>query len=211
MELTPVPRRTSRLGRVPLVAAGAIVVAVILMQVLPLALGLQRFVVTSDAMGDSVRRGSLILTRDVPGSQLRPGDIITFVPPGAAGSERVTRRVVNVLGNRIHTGGDRTGTDPWTLSADTEPRARMMVQVPYVGYPFVGELGRWIWLLAAVPLAAVLLALLADREHERAVEQARRDREALAVPGPRDDDPWEHPWEQPQQQHEQQAQEQATR
>lgn len=187
MELTPVPRRTSRLGRVPLAAAAVFVGVVVFMQMVPLALGLQRYVVTGDAMGDSVPRGALVLTRDVPGSDLRPGDVITFVPPGATTEDRVTRRVISVRDGRIHTGGDRTGADPWTLSGDTGPRARMLFHVPYVGYPFLGELGRWFWLLAAVPLAAVLLALLGDRDRKRALAKERSS-EVRSQPGP---DEWE--------------------
>ena len=166
MELRPVPRRgTRRLGRVWLLGAALVLGVVALLQILPAALGLQRYVVTTDAMGDTLPRGSLVVARTVVTGDLRVGDIITF--PSPEDGQLVTRRVTGVFNDRVITGGDTSGPDPWSLSRDSATRDRMLFHVPLVGYPFIGELGQWVWLVAAVPIAAVLLAVLGDFEHRR--------------------------------------------
>ena len=39
-------------------------------------------------MDGSLGRGSVVLARDVPPTDLRVGDVITFLPPGADPDER---------------------------------------------------------------------------------------------------------------------------
>jgi hypothetical protein len=176
-----VPTRRSLLGRLWLFVAIAVLAPLALLVLLPAALGLQRFVVTSDDLDVSVPRGSLTFAEQVPGVDLAVGDVITFRPPSAhAGAPLVTHRVVSVTPQEIRT-GDRTGPDPWTLSTRGE-RSRVVAHVPYVGYPFLSDVRPTMWvLLASVPMVAVLMALLADlgRARERRRVERRRERERV--------------------------------
>jgi hypothetical protein len=168
MELTPVPTRPSLMGRLWLLVAVAVLAPLVLLVVLPAVLGLQRFVVTSDAVGDTVPRGSLTFAETVSGIDLEVGDIITFRPPhGRSDAALVTRRVVSASSEGIRTKGDGTGTDPWLLPADGD-RSRVVAHVPYVGYPFIGAVRPATWImLASVSMVAVLLAVIADIDRAR--------------------------------------------
>jgi hypothetical protein len=164
MELTPVPARDSSIGRrVWLLVAAAVLAPVVLLVALPTVLGLQRYVASSDAVGDSVPRGSLTFAEEVRGSALRPGDIISFRPPlGPANRPLVTRRVESTTMTGIKTASDTTGTDPWVLPSSGR-WSRVVLHVPYVGYPFIAGLSPAFWLmLASMPTLAVLLAVSAD-------------------------------------------------
>jgi signal peptidase I len=182
MELAPVPTRPSLMGRLWLVVALAALAPLVLLVVVPTMLGLQRYVVTSDALGDSVPRGSLTFAERVPGDDLRPGDVITFHPPSrSAGAALVTRRVVSANDTGIRTEGDLTGTDPWLLSPDID-RSRVIWHIPYLGYPFSGGVRPTIWvMLASVPLVAVLLAVIADLDRARHRRRVTRRQEQLHV------------------------------
>ena len=163
MELTPVLARPSLMGRLwPLVAVAALAPLVLLV-VLPSVLGMERYVVTSDALGNSVPRGSLTFAESVRGTQVEVGDVITFRPPGAgADAPYVTRRVVEDTPEGIRTSGDGTGLDPWVLSP-TSRQSRVVAHIPYVGYPFIAGVRPTMWvMLVSVPLLAVLLAVGAD-------------------------------------------------
>jgi signal peptidase I len=182
MELAPVPIRPSLMGRLWLVVAIAVLAPLVLLVVLPTVLGLERYVVTSDALGDTVPRGSLTFAERVPGSDLRAGDVITFRPPSAPSSAPlVTRRVVAASDSGIRTAADSTGTDPWVLPTDVD-RSRVIWHIPYVGYPFSGGVQPTIWvMLASVPMLAVLLAVVADLDRARQRRRAVRRQEHLHV------------------------------
>ena len=57
---------------------------VVLMILVPAALGLQRYVITGGSMTGTIAKGSVIYSRLTPVGQLKVGDIITFVPPGTS-------------------------------------------------------------------------------------------------------------------------------
>lgn len=182
MELTPVLARPTLMGRLwPLVAVAALAPLVLLV-VLPSVLGLERYVVTSDALGNSIPRGSLTFAESVPATEIEVGDVITFRPPGtAAEAPYVTRRVVKDTPDGIWTSGDGTGTDPWVLS----PRSRqshVIAHIPYVGYPFIAGVRPTMWvMLVSIPLVAVLLAVGADLGRARQRRRNTRRREQARV------------------------------
>lgn len=181
MELTPVPSRRSLMGRLWLFVALALALPLILLVVLPAAFGLQRYVVTSDALGDSVPKGSMTFAEQVPGADLGVGDVITLRPPGVrADSGLVTRRVVSVTPVRIRTADD-TGPDPWTLTTKGD-RARVVAHIPYVGYPFISGVRPTTWVVfASVPMLALVPALLADLRRVRQRRRVLRIRERERV------------------------------
>jgi len=167
VEITPVPHPSPALSRGRVVGALLVIGPVIVLVFLPSVLGLQRYVVADDAMaGDrdgSIGRGSVALTREVPATDLRVGDVITFRPPAPDGLEpgqSVTRRIVAIDDGVAVTRGDGQGyDDPWTLDVTEDTFPRVVLAVPWIGYPFSGEAGQGGWVVLA--LAAILALLLA--------------------------------------------------
>ncbi len=171
MEIAPVPHRSTR-GEWRRLALGLLVLApVVLLVLLPPALGLDRFVVTDRAMDGAVGRGSVVLAREVPPSDLAVGDVITFEPPGGSDGERVTRRIVALSDGAARTEGDVTGAaDPWVVPLGGSSYDRVWLGIPWIGYPFVLDGG---WLLLAL---AFLLSLTAGRRAHPPVAGPSRTR-----------------------------------
>lgn len=145
-----------------------VLVPVVLLVLLPTVLGLDRYVVTDRSMDGSLGRGSVVLAREVPPSDLRVGDVVTFRPPGGGTDARVTRRILVLEDGVARTRADATGrTDPWRLPLDGPSYARVWLGIPWIGYPFVVD-GGWV-LLALVAVAAFVLALAAGRRQARSV------------------------------------------
>ncbi len=161
-----------------LVTAGFALGAVMLV---PAVLGFERYVVTGDSMTGSFDRGSVVLAEIVPVSELRNGDVITFVPPPGEGpAGRVTHRIASIQPGPegsvvVQTKGDANATiDPWLAQLNGPEQARAVAGVPYVGY-VLGALGiREIrMLLIGLPALLVALVILA-RLWRDAGEEARR-------------------------------------
>ena len=173
MEIAPVPHRATR-GEWRRLALGLLVLApVVLLVLLPAVLGLQRYVVTDRSMDGSLGRGSVVLAREVPPTDLEVGDVITFRPPDGSSDERVTRRIVAIKDGVATTQADATGSrDPWTVPLTSASYARVWLGVPWIGYPFVMD-GGWV-LLAVAALAAFVLALATGhRAPEKVVGHSR--------------------------------------
>lgn len=174
MEIAPAPprRRTSPRARMLLVLG--IFGPVTLLALLPTVLGLQRYVVTSDSMSGGIERGSVVFERRVPVGDLRVGDVITYERPSSAGSDGlVTHRIEWIEGAYLQTRGDaEPGPDPWLVPLGQPTMSRVVLSIPYVGYPFVAPIGQSVWLLVLVVPGALLGSLL--------VQDARRARASPA-------------------------------
>lgn len=138
MEIAPVPHRATRSERRRLALGLLILVPVVLLLLLPAALGLDRYVVT-EAVPGGAPRGSVVLARAVPPTDLEVGDVITFRPPGAAPDDQTTRRI---------------GAPAEAAALEGDSYERVVLTVPWVGHPFL--VGGWF-----VPAAGALLAALA--------------------------------------------------
>jgi signal peptidase len=145
------------------VAVGPLVALVLL----PVGLGLQRYVMDSDSMGGAMPRGSLLLERVVPVSDLEVGDVITFdAPSGTPAAGRVTHRIVSIEPQGIRTrGDDRPADDPWVLRPDGPALPRVVLDVPLVGWAYLLFSGVQGWLLALG--SAFVLAFLSRRAERR--------------------------------------------
>ncbi len=93
MELAPVPRRPRLATRGRTLLAVAVFLPITLFALVPAALGLQRYVVADD-VGRGIHRGSLVIERRVPSSDLRVDDVITFRP--ATDRPLITRRILSI-------------------------------------------------------------------------------------------------------------------
>ena len=134
-----------------------------LLALLPVGLGLERYVITGDSMAPAIDRGSVVLERDVPVSDLRVGDVVTFHPPSVFEvSGPVTSRIVAIEAGAARTQADASPhPDPWSLTLDQPTLDRVVLELPYVGYLY--------------------LALRAARAVGRAGRDPRSARSALAV------------------------------
>jgi len=150
---------------------------VVLLLLLPAALGLDRYVVTDASMDGSLGRGSVALARDVPPSDLQVGDVINVRSHGQHG-DRVNRRIVAIRDGAATVAADDGSVDPMTVSL-TGPSSysRIWLGVPWIGYPFVVD-GGWA-VLAAVALAALLLAIAMGRRGQP--KPVRQPRPRLSV------------------------------
>ena len=173
LELEPVPHRQTRGERRRFRLALLVLVPVILMLLVPPALGLDRFVITDGSMDGTLGKGSVALVRAAPAGDLEIGDVITFDEPGPA-KGLVTRRIVSIDGTSATTRGDAlAGVDPWTLQLTDATYPRLLFGVPWVGYPFTGDLGSGGWTLLVL-VAGLALALGAGGSRGRRAASGRR-------------------------------------
>ncbi|WP_341924166.1 signal peptidase I [Nocardioides psychrotolerans] len=154
---------------------------------LPSLMGFQRYVIMGGSMEGTYDLGSVVFEEVVPTSELKVGDVITYVPPAESGiTTLVTHRIVDIDGDFYRTQGDANpGVDPWTfqLTAETQPRA--VAHVPYVGFAFMALADRGTR-MAVIGIPAALIALWSLAELARAVRPSRRDDEQdeIAAPAP---------------------------
>jgi signal peptidase I len=148
------------LGRVALILTVAVLAATYLPS---LALGLQRYVLVGSSMEPSIHRGSLVFDEVVPVRALRRGDVVTYVPPGAA--HPLSHRIVSIAergGRRLFRmrGDNNRVADPGPVTFRRPVQARVKLAIPYVGWVYIAltapEVRRW---LVVVP--ALLLSLWA--------------------------------------------------
>ncbi|TDN91138.1 signal peptidase I [Microbacterium sp. BK668] len=174
------------LGNTAIVIAAVVACAVAALMFVPGLLGFDRYVITGASMSGTFERGTLVLERQVPVSDLEPGDIITYLPPAESGlSELVTHRIVSVEPNPdgsgslvFRTKGDANATvDPWTFTLADVVQPRVEGWIPAVGWAFIALSAPGIRMLAiGVPAAVVALLFLRDLVRT----SRRRDEEAPA-------------------------------
>lgn len=166
MEITTSPHRPAPTPWGRLLALVVILGPVSVLVLLPIGLGLQRYVVTGDSMAgdrpDSISRGSVVLERLTPVDELRVGDVITYRPPPSAHVDgMVTHRVVAVGPDGIWTQGDaEPNPDPWRLQADGGVVPRVAYVVPWVGYAYLALADPVLWTLVAAALAALTVVVV---------------------------------------------------
>jgi len=177
-------------GAVVIAAIVACVVAALMF--VPGLLGFDRYVITGGSMSGTFERGSLVVERQVPVSELRVGDIITYLPPAESGiSELVTHRIVSVepapdgSGSRVfHTKGDANASaDPWTFTLADTVQPRVEGWIPLVGWIFVALSAPGIRMLA-IGVPAGIIALLFLRDLVRAGRRRDEDASAAVEPVP---------------------------
>ncbi|GAA1142360.1 hypothetical protein [Nocardioides aquiterrae] len=166
MEITTSPHRPASTPWGRLVALVVILGPVTVLVLLPIGLGLQRYVMTGDSMDgerpDGIPRGSVVFERPVPVDDLRVGDVITYRPPASAHVDgMVTHRIVAIDHSGIVTQGDALAEpDPWRLQPDGSVVPQVVFSLPWVGYAYLvlGDPVLWLLLLGGAGLLAALLA-----------------------------------------------------
>ncbi|WP_330475470.1 signal peptidase I [Terrabacter sp. C0L_2] len=173
-------RRSARVAGFLGNAAILVLMLLAVAYVLPTVMGYERYVITGGSMTGTYDKGSVVFDKVVPASEVRVGDVITYIPPASSGvTNLVTHRVVSAepgtSGTVYQTKGDANPSiDPWTFTLDRSEQAVVAFDVPHVG---------WVLLYLADPahrklligIPAGLVALLSILE---AVRNARRERAA---------------------------------
>ena len=147
---------------------------------LPSLFGMQRYVITGGSMSGTFEKGSLAFSREVPASQLKVEDVITYLPPAGAGTtDLVTHRIVRITqderGRRVfRTQGDaNAAVDPWTFRLQQPTQPVVQFTVPYAGHALIALADRETrMLLVGGPAALVALFALG----ELVMALARRER-----------------------------------
>ena len=170
MEITPSPHRPAPTPWGRLLALVIVLAPVSILVLLPIGLGLERYVMSGDSMdgGDhGIAQGTVLFERQVPLSEIRVGDVITYRPPVSSGVDgMVTHRVVAVRDGTVITQGDaEPRRDPWVLREDPPNVSRVDFTLPLVGYAYLVVADPGIWALVIV--SAGLLALLLSGEIRR--------------------------------------------
>ena len=158
---------------------------VVLVLLLPAALGLQRYVITGGSMTGTIAKGSLVYARLTPVPDLRQGDIITFTPPDSSGP--VTHRILSIKlqgGKRVfQTKGDfNEASDPWTITFPQPEQARYVFHIPYAGYVLALLSLRLVRMLAiGLPALLIGISLLWSLWVSAGEEARRQDATAPVV------------------------------
>jgi signal peptidase I len=172
LEIAPVPHRSTRSERRKLALGFAVLAPVLLLVLLPSVLGLDRFVVTDRATDGSPGRGSVVLAREVPPTDLAVGDVITFRPAGGDPDERVARRILAIDNGMATTESGGTGAATWAVPLTGSSYTRVWLAVPWIGYPFVLD-GGWLLLTFAALVAFVLSVTAGRRKPPKALRPER--------------------------------------
>jgi len=155
MEITTSPHRPASTPWGRLLALVVILGPVSILVLLPIGLGLERYVMSGDSMDSGaeggIPQGAVVLERRVPVGDLRRGDVITYRPPRSSGVDGlVTHRIVQIGPHGIVTRGDaEPAADPWVLDPQEPTLPRVVHTLPWVGY---------VYLVVFHPVTRVLLA-----------------------------------------------------
>jgi signal peptidase len=159
---------TSLLRTAAVTLAVLAVVAAAAVMLVPVAVGYERYVITSGSMTGTYDTGSVVYARNVPTAELRVGDVITYAPPaGASPTQLVTHRIAQITrgpkGRRVfRTKGDANpAADPWRFELPDAQQARVAFSVPYAGFVFIALAQRNLrMLLIGGPALLVALSVL---------------------------------------------------
>jgi signal peptidase len=186
MEIPTSPHRPTPTPWGRLMVLVVVLAPVSVLVLLPIGLGLQRYVMTGDSMRGGIDRGSVVLERVVPVSDLRVGDVITYRAPASAQHPGlVTHRIVAIGPEGIRTRGDASRSpDPWTLPTPQSTVPRVTFVLPWVGYVYLLLLQPHTWMLVLASLAAFGVLLSSERlRRDRRTGSESRFPEPADAPG----------------------------
>ncbi|MCM3661190.1 signal peptidase I [Georgenia satyanarayanai] len=122
--------------------------------VLPVLIGWQPAVVLSGSMEPAIRTGDVVVTREVPASRLRPGQVLLADAPGEQGSRLLHRfDSTDDDGGLVLRGDANAAPDTLHVAADAVHGVGVL-RVPWVGLPYAWAVqGRYL------PVALTVLGL----------------------------------------------------
>jgi signal peptidase len=155
-------------------SAAAVVVGMSLWATLPRLAGWEPTIIDGGSMEPALRRGDIIMLRDVDAESIAPGAIVTFKDPG--GTERlVTHRVVAVEDDgRVRTRGDANQVDDSTLLDPDQLQGRAVLRIPYAGMPVLwARHGDWPELIGMIGVVLAAYVAASRRRPSRAIRTVR--------------------------------------
>ncbi|GAB3988558.1 signal peptidase I [Nocardioides marmoraquaticus] len=131
-----------------------LVLTMLVLAVLPLAVGWTPRVIMSGSMEPSIHTGDVVVTRPVDGSEIGRGTVLTSVDPDKPGKTRTHRMVERDEDGMVVTKGDANPDADSSPVPDSDVLGAGVLRVPYVGLP-----AHWLSVgqLAPVGLALVVL------------------------------------------------------
>lgn len=192
MEITTSPHRPASTPWGRLLALVVIVAPVSILVLLPIGLGLERYVMSGDSMDSGaaggISQGSVVFERAVPVGDLRVGDVITFRPPAGAGVDGlVTHRIVGIGTDGIRTRGDAEALrDPWVLHPEEPTLPRVVYTLPWIGYGYLvifHPISRLLMAGSAVLLVLLITSEIRRRRGVAATGHDAPDQPEASVPG----------------------------
>lgn len=127
--------------------------------VLPVLIGWQPAVVLSGSMEPAIRTGDVVVTREIPVSRLRPGQVLLAAAPGEEDSRLLHRFHSTSEDGRIVLQGDANAAPDSSPVTAEAVQGVGVLRVPWVGLPYAWVVqGRYLpVLLTVVGLGACLL------------------------------------------------------
>jgi len=154
-----------RLRRVGLACAVGLGAGVFLILTVPTVFGFRTYSVNSGSMAPAINAGDAVMTRSIPVTDARRGDVLTFPDPFEP-DRLITHRVVraDIRGSAVAvtTRGDANeAAESWTADAEA-PVGRMVLSIPRAGYVlgFLGGPAAQLGLVVLPTLALGIVALL---------------------------------------------------
>ena len=157
-----------------------LVCLVLIATLIPPLLGYQRYVVVGGSMEPTIHRGSVIFDEIVPVENLRPGDVITYVPPGrdTPSTHRIISRELDAQGSWLfRTKGDANAepdAQPFVLErpvAGAGQGRRPLRRLPWMA--LASQQLRYALLVAPAILIALWMLVSVWRDAGRMLEQER--------------------------------------
>lgn len=138
--------------------------------VLPAVVGWQPTVVLSGSMQPAIRTGDVVVTRELPPGELRPGHVLLAEDPSGSGGLLLHRYDSSEDGAIVLRGDANEAADSAPVTAEAVHGVGVL-RVPWVGLPYA-------WLVGAqyLPLALTLLGLAACVRLARVRERPGRRR-----------------------------------
>ena len=184
-------QRTRRFANSLITIVAIIAMGIVALMLVPGLLGLDRYVITGGSMSGTFERGTLVFERQVPVSELKVGDVITYLPPADSGvTELVTHRIESITrdasapGGRVfHTKGEPNGrAGPWTFTLAAHTQPRVVGWAPAIGWVFIALSMPFVRMLViGVPAAFIALLFLRDLMRGLRGDRPRR-RDAASEP-----------------------------
>ncbi|HYF74286.1 MAG TPA: hypothetical protein VD864_15760 [Nocardioides sp.] len=173
MEITTSPHRPASTPWGRLLALVVILGPVSVLVLLPIGLGLERYVMSGDSMDSGaeggIPQGAVVFERQVPVGDLRRGDVITYRPPASSGVDGlVTHRIVRIGPQGIVTRGDaEPAADPWVFEPREPTVPRVVHTLPWVGYLYLVVFHPVTRVVLAVSVALLVLLLATEIRRRR--------------------------------------------
>jgi signal peptidase len=159
-------RLVSRARGIALNCAFVAMIASVLVMLVPVLLGFQRYVILTGSMTGTYDRGSIVFDRPIPTADLKVGDPITYSPPsGFTSQARVTHRIWwigrGANGERVYrTKGDANKhPDAWKFTLNQSTQDVVVFHIPDIGYVFT-LLSLRKFRIVLVGLPAIIIGLM---------------------------------------------------